>query len=201
MTERLMQRDGSANFPGVVTALLKRWSAGDPQAREELIPLVYEHLHELAHERLGQMPGAYSLNTTGLVHETYIKLVDVKQVDLPNRARFLALAARVMRNLLVDHARARRAEKRGAGQVPIEIEEVHWVADEDLESFAELHDALGRLERLNARQSELLQQRYFGGLSLEESASALGISLATAKRELRAARAWLALALNGESLG
>src|SRR5690348_1461325 len=113
-----MARDRPASVPGEVTALLKRWSAGDAQARDELIPIVYEQLHELAHEWLGRMPDAYSLNTSGLVHETYIRFVGVRQVDLPNRACFLALAARVMRNLLVDHVRARRAAKRGAGVAP-----------------------------------------------------------------------------------
>ena len=183
-----------------VTGLLKRWSAGDEGARDKLIPLVYERLRELAHQRLRGTPAESSLNTTGLVHEAYLRLVDVPRVDLPDRAHFLALASQVMRNLLVDRARARLAEKRGGGARPLELNEALWPSDDNLESITELDDALTRLHALSPRQEQLLQQRYFGGLSLEESAAALGVSLATAKRELRAARAWLALELSGEPL-
>ncbi|MEO8576111.1 MAG: ECF-type sigma factor [Gemmatimonadales bacterium] len=189
-----------ASAPSEVTGLLKRWSAGDERARDQLIPLVYERLRELAHQRLRGAPSENSLNTTGLVHEAYIRLVDAPRLDLPDRAHFLALASEVMRNLLVDRARARMAAKRGSGKIPLELNETHFVADEDLESVTELDEALTRLKSVSPRQSLLLQHRYFGGLSLEESAAASGISLATAKRELRSARAWLALDLRGESL-
>jgi RNA polymerase sigma factor (TIGR02999 family) len=189
-----------ASAPSEVTGLLKRWSAGDESARDRLIPLVYERLRELAHHRLRGAPGENSLNTTGLVHEAYIRLVDAPRVALADRAHFLALASEVMRNLLVDRARARFAAKRGGGQAPLELDETLWISDEDLDRVADLHEALTRLESLSPRQSQLLQHRYFGGLSLEESASALGVSLATAKRDLRSARAWLALELKGERL-
>ena len=106
-----------------------------------------------------------------------------------------------MRNLLVDRARARLAAKRGGGVIPLDLDDFDWISDENLENVAVLDDALKRLERLSPRQGQLVQHRYFGGLTLEESATAIGVSLATAKRELRAARAWLALDLNGESLG
>jgi RNA polymerase sigma factor (TIGR02999 family) len=105
-----------------------------------------------------------------------------------------------MRNLLVDRARARLAAKRGGGKTPLDLNEALWVSDENLESVTDLHEALTRLEGLSPRQGQLLQHRYFGGLSLEESAAAMGVSLATAKRELRLARAWLALELKGEPL-
>ena len=189
-----------ASAPSEVTGLLKRWSAGDDSARNQLIPLVYERLRELAHQRLRGAPAENSLNTTGLVHEAYIRLVDAPRLDLPDRAHFLALASEVMRNLLVDRARARLAAKRGGGQSPLELDETLWVSDENSESVTELDDALTRLQALSPRQSLLLQHRYFGGLSLEESATAIGVSLATAKRELRAARAWLVLELKGEPL-
>jgi RNA polymerase sigma factor (TIGR02999 family) len=182
-----------------VTGLLKRWSAGDERARDQLIPLVYERLRELAHQRLRGAP-ENSLNTTGLVHEAYIRLADAPHLDLPDRAHFLALASEVMRNLLVDRARARMAAKRGGGQAPLELNETLLVADDDLESVTELNEALARLESVSPRQALLLQHRYFGGLSLEESATAVGTSLATAKRELRSARAWLALELHGVRL-
>jgi RNA polymerase sigma factor (TIGR02999 family) len=184
-----------------VTGLLRQWSAGDERARDRLIPLLYDRLRELAHQQLGGAPVDNSLNTTELVHEAYIRLVDAPRVDLPDRAHFLALASEIMRNLLVDRARARLAAKRGGGVIPLDLDDFDWISDENLENVAVLDDALKRLERLSPRQGQLVQHRYFGGLTLEESAMATGVSLATAKRELRAARAWLALDLNGESLG
>jgi RNA polymerase sigma factor (TIGR02999 family) len=183
-----------------VTALLRRWSAGDESARDQLIPLVYDGLRELAHRRLGSAPFESSLDTTELVHEAYLRLVDARRVDLPERSNFLALASEVMRNLLVDRARARRAAKRGSSVRPLDLTEHDWVSDENLETVADLDDALERLAKLKPRQGQLLQHRYFGGLTLEESALATGVSLATAKRELRFARAWLALELRGEPL-
>src|SRR6267378_6097369 len=183
-----------------VTRLLQQWTAGDAHARDQLIPLVYDRLRRLAHQRLLAAPGDNSLNTTGLVHEAYLRLVDASGVDLPDRAHFLALAAQIMRNLLVDRARARLAAKRGGGMRPLDLDEFQWISDENLETVAELDDALKRLERLSPRQGQLLQHRYFGGLTLEESAMEIGVSLATAKRELRSARAWLALDLKGEPL-
>jgi RNA polymerase sigma factor (TIGR02999 family) len=184
-----------------VTGLLRQWSAGDESARDRLIPLLYDRLRELAHQQLGGASVDNSLNTTELVHEAYIRLVDAPRVDLPDRAHFLALASEIMRNLLVDRARARFAAKRGGGVRPLDVDEFEWISDENLESVAVLDDALRRLERFSPRQGQLVQHRYFGGLTLEESATAIGMSLTTAKRELRAARAWLALDLNGESLG
>jgi len=184
-----------------VTGLLRQWSAGDERARDRLIPLLYDRLRELAHRQLGGAPLDNSLNTTELVHEAYIRLVDAPRVDLPDRAHFLALASEIMRNLLVDRARAHLAAKRGGGVIPLDLDDFDWISDENLENVAVLDDALKRLERLSSRQGQLVQHRYFGGLTLEESAMATGVSLATAKRELRAARAWLALDLNGESLG
>ena len=189
-----------SSAPSEVTRLLQRWTAGDVQARDQLIPLIYDRLRQLAHWRLRSAPAEHSLNTTGLVHEAYIRLVDAPRVELPDRAHFLALASQIMRNLLVDRARARATTKRGGGNAPVELEEMLRISDDNLDSVTELHDALTRLEAVSPRQSELLQQRYFGGLTLEESAAALGVSPATAKRELRSARAWLALELKGEPL-
>ena len=195
-----MSVSDSASWQSTVTDLLTRWSAGDAGARDQLIPLVYDRLHQLAHQRLRHAPGDQSLNTTDLVHETYLQLVDAPALRSPDRAHFLALAAQVMRNLLVDHARARRAAKRGGGMAAVELRESLWISEADVDSVMALHDALDRLEALDPRQSQLLEHRYFGGLSLEETADALGVSRATAKRELRSARAWLALELNGEPL-
>jgi RNA polymerase sigma factor (TIGR02999 family) len=195
------REEGMASASYEVTGLLRQWSAGDESARDRLIPLLYDRLRELAHRRLQGAPVDNSLNTTELVHEAYIRLVDAPRVDLPDRARFLALASEIMRNLLVDRARARLAAKRGGGIRPLDLDEFEWISDENLETVAELDDALKRLEGLSPRQGKLLQHRYFGGLTLEESATEIGVSLATAKRELRSARAWLALDLKGEPLG
>ena len=189
-----------ASVSGEITSLLRQWSAGDERARDRLIPLLYDRLRELAHQRLGGASVDNSLSTTELVHEAYIRLVDAPRFDLPDRAHFLALASEIMRNLLVDRARARLAAKRGGGLRPLDIDKFEWIADESLETIADLGDALNRLDGLSPRQGQLLQHRYFGGLTLEESATAIGVSLATAKRELRSARAWLALDLKGESL-
>jgi RNA polymerase sigma-70 factor, ECF subfamily len=196
----LIGKEGMVSSSSEVTALLQRWSSGDESARDQLIPLVYERLLELAHRRLGGAPFESSLDTTELVHEAYLRLVDARRVDLPHRANFLALASEVMRNLLVDRARARLAAKRGGGVRPSELDGYEWVSDGNLEAIADLDDALTRLTRLKPRHGQLLQHRYFGGLTLEESATATGVSLATAKRELRLARAWLARELKGEPL-
>lgn len=185
--------------PSEVIRLLKQWSAGDQHARDQLIPLLYDRLRRLAHQRLRSAPGQQTLSTTEVVHEAYLRLVDAAHLDLPDRAHFFALASQVMRNLLVDRARARAAAKRGGGKPALRLEEAFWMSDEDLNSVAELDEALTRLATLNPRQSQLLEHRYFGGLSLEETAAALGVSLATVKRELRSARAWLALELKAEA--
>lgn len=181
--------------PSDVTALLQRWSAGDERARDQLIPMVYDRLRQLAHRRLQSAPGERSLDTTGLVHEAYLRLAGASRLDLPDRAHFMALASQVMRNLLVDRARARLAAKRGGGHEALELREDLWISDGHGETVIELDEALTRLKALSPRQSQLLEHRYFGGLSLEETAAALGLSLATVKRELRFARAWLALEL------
>jgi RNA polymerase sigma factor (TIGR02999 family) len=132
------------------------------------------------------------------VHEAYLKLVDSPRVTLRDRGHFLGLASRVMRHLLVDHARARRTAKRGLGATAVPLEDVAWLGDEQVETISELDEALQRLEGIDERRTRILEQRYFGGLTLEETAEALGISLATVKRELRSARAWLALELQRE---
>ena len=184
--------------PSDITRLLRRWGEGDPEAFDRLVPIVYDRLRQLARQRLRSDPGA-TLDTTGLVHEAYLKLADAPRADLRDRGHFLALASRVMRNLLADHARARRAAKRGGGSAPLSlVEEAAWMPDVDLDAVAALDAALVRLEALDARQSRIIEQRYFGGLSLEETAEALGLSLATVKRDLRSARAWLAAELADE---
>lgn len=180
-----------------ITDLLRRWGEGDAAAFDQLFPIVYERMRQLAHQRLRSEPDA-SLNTTALVHEAYLRMVDSPRVDLRDRGHFLGLASRVMRHLLVDHARARKAGKRGLGAASMPLEDAAWLADDRVDTVAELDEALQRLDAIDERRARILEQRYFGGLTLEETAEALGISLATVKRELRSARAWLALELQRE---
>ena len=184
-----------SSAPSDIDLLLHRWKAGDREALDQLVPLLYERLRRLAHLRLQARPSEHSLNTTGLVHEAYLKLVESPGASLQDRNHFLALASRVMRQVLVDHARARKAAKRGGGEIPLELEATAWAPEMNPEAVVSLDEALARLEVMDPRQSRILEQRYFGGLSLEETAEAIGISLATVKRELRSARAWLAVEL------
>jgi RNA polymerase sigma factor (TIGR02999 family) len=182
---------------GEVTVLLRAWGDGNRAALDRLVPLVYAHLHDLAHRRLLGDAGMLSVNTTALVHEAYIRLVGIHSTRFRDRSHFLAMASRAMRRILVDHARARTAAKRGAGAVAVDLREDLLVSDAPTAAVTELDAALERLETVDERQARILEQRYFGGLSLEETAEATGLSLATVKRELRFARAWLATELGG----
>jgi RNA polymerase sigma factor (TIGR02999 family) len=182
-----------------VTRLLRAWKAGDRSALDQLVGVMYPELRRLAHQRLRRELGNRSINTTGLVHDAYLKLVDLRRADFRDRAHFLAMASRVMRRLLVDQARARRAVKRGAGAAAAELDEAIAIPDTQAEALEHLDDALQRLETLDPRQAQMVEQRYFGGLSLDEIAEAAGVSIATVKRELRFAHAWLAADLGGTS--
>jgi RNA polymerase sigma factor (TIGR02999 family) len=164
---------------------------------DEIVPELYAQLRTLAHQRLRAAPRERSLNTTGLVHEAYLRLVESTATSFQSREHFLAIASRVMRNVLVDSVRARTAVKRGGGVAIEELHEDTWVGDVDLDRVAELDEALTRLEQVDERQARMVEQRYFGGLSLEEIARAMNVSLATVKRDLRSARAWLATELSG----
>ncbi len=162
---------------------------------DQLIPVVYDRLRALAHQRLAAVPGEHSLNTTGLVHEAYLRFVESSGPTFQSRNHFLAIAARVMRNVLVDHVRSRVAAKRGGGAALLELGDQLSITGVDLDRVEDLDEALKRLELLDERQARMIEQRYFGGLSLEEIAGAMDLSLATVKRELRSARAWLAAEL------
>jgi RNA polymerase sigma-70 factor, ECF subfamily len=175
-----------------VTALLRAWSEGDQAALDQLLPAVYEELHRQAGRYMRVQPAGHTLQTTALVHEAYLRLVSRKGAGWDGRAHFFGVAAKAMRSILVDHARARRTAKRGsdARQVTLAgIEDSGGRAD-DLDVL-ELDDALVRLTELDQRKGSLVELRYFGGLSIEEAAESLGVSPATAKREWRLARAWL----------
>jgi RNA polymerase sigma factor (TIGR02999 family) len=166
-------------------------------AVDELIPIVYERLRALAHQRLSAVPGQHSLNTTGLVHEAYLRFIESSNATFRGRDHFLAIASRVMRSVLVDHVRARVAAKRGGGAALLELHDDTRMTGIDLDRVQDLDEALQRLEQLDERQARMIEQRYFGGLTLEEIARTTNLSLATVKRELRSARAWLAVELGG----
>lgn len=180
-----------------ITALLRKVEGGDRGALDELVPLLYDHLRRIAHHRLIGERSDHTLNTTALVHEAYLELVDTDRARWKDRAHFLATASRVMRHLLVDYARKRNAYKRGGGRVRVDLDDgIQHLSGEHAEAIEDLHEALTRLEAISPTQSRLLEQRYFGGLTLEECAEALGVSRSTVARELKLARAWLVCELN-----
>lgn len=175
-----------------VTGLLQRWSGGDPAALESLMPIVYEELHGLAARYFSSERASHTLQATALVHEAFLRLVDQNRVAWQNRAHFFGIAAQLMRRVLVDHARRRAAAKRDAGVLRVELSEVDSGAraDRDPEILA-LDEALKELEALDARQAQVVELRFFGGLTVEETAQVTQLSTATVKREWRTARAWL----------
>jgi RNA polymerase sigma factor (TIGR02999 family) len=178
-----------------VTELLRQWEGGNIDALNRIVPLVYAELRRIASGRLAREVSPRSLTPTVLVHDAYLKLMDVRQARFRDRAHFLAMASRVMRRLLIDRARARRAARRGGGAEVIEWNDELIASDTHADALADLDEALRRLETIDPRQGQIVEQRYFGGLSLEETAEVMSVSLATVKRELRFAHAWLAAAL------
>jgi RNA polymerase sigma factor (TIGR02999 family) len=185
--------DSPQNQP--VTRLLVQWSGGDAAALEELTCLLYRELRSLAQRHLRRERSNHTIQRTALVHEAFVRLINQESVDWRSRGHFLALASTVMRRILVDHARARLTSKRGAGQEVQSLEEidadtVDESADSD-ENITAVDGALTRLAAVDDRQVQIVQMRYFGGLTIEETAQALDISEATVKREWTLARAWL----------
>ena len=180
-----------------LTDLLVAWSAGDESARGRLIDAVYNELRGLAGGYLRRERGDHSLAPTALVHEAYLKLIDQRQVKWQNRAHFFAIAARLMRRILVDHARTRGAAKRDGGQrVALQDEQV--VINPPEVDVIDLDAALEKLSGLDSRQSELVELRFFGGLTVDEAAAVMGIAPATVDRDWALARAWLFRELGGE---
>ncbi len=174
-----------------VTDLLVRWRGGDAEALEDLIPLVYGELRSLAHHYLRQERPDHTLQSTALVHEAYVRLVGHAPPTLQNRAHFFGVAARLMREILVEHARAQRAAKRGGGADMLTLDEALDHARPTNVDILQLDDALNALARLDARQSRIVELRFFTGLSIDETAEVMGVSAATVSREWTTARAWL----------
>jgi RNA polymerase sigma factor (TIGR02999 family) len=178
--------------PATITRLLVRWRNGDQAALDELAPQVYGELRRLAKYYLrGERPG-HTLEATALVHEAYLRLVDEKQVDWQNRAHFFGIAAVRMRHILVEHARSRQAAKRGGGEYLLSLSRADGrLAEERDVNLLALDNALRRLEALDPQKARVVELRYFGGLTIEETAEVLKLSPATIKREWSMARAWL----------
>jgi RNA polymerase sigma factor (TIGR02999 family) len=183
--------------PPDVTALLRAWSEGDRAALDQLLPAVYQELHRQAERYMRAQPAGHTLQTTALVHEAYLRLVSRAGAGWNGRAHFFGVAAKAMRSILVDHARARGTAKRGGGVEAITLTNVEDTDGRGMDVL-ELNDALERLAEIDPRKGSLVELRYFGGLGIEEAAEALGVSSATAKREWRLARAWLRRELGGE---
>lgn len=181
-----------------ITELLLAWSRGDRDALDRLVPLVYDELRRMAHRHIARENRGHTLQTSALVHEAYLKLVDQNRVQWRNRSQFFGVAARIMRRILVDHARARDARKRGAGATRVSLDDAPTLVDID-QDVAGLDEALERLTRQDARQGQIVELRFFGGLSIEETAEVLELSAATIKREWAMARAWLYRELGGAS--
>lgn len=178
-----------------ITRLLKAWQVGEEGAVDQLLSRLYEHLREQAHLHLRKERAGHTLDTTGLVHEAYLRLAAGGEIEIVDRSHFLALASRAMRRVLVDYARARRAAKRGGGERGLPLRE-ELVADDDVEKLIELDDALGRLEASHPRPAKALELHYFAGLTLDEAGDVLGVSAPTVMRDLRFAEAWLAARWN-----
>jgi RNA polymerase sigma factor (TIGR02999 family) len=183
--------------PQEVSRLLAAWGGGDRAALDELIPLVYDELRRLAHlYRGGESPG-HSLQTSALVNEAYLRLADRANPRWQNRAHFLATCAQLMRQILVDHARRRRARKRGGGERQVPLDEGMIVSEERAADVVALDEALARLSELDPRQGRVVELRFFGGLSIEETADVLGVSPGTVMRDWTLAKAWLRREISG----
>ncbi|HJZ69736.1 MAG TPA: sigma-70 family RNA polymerase sigma factor [Blastocatellia bacterium] len=181
-----------------MTQLLLAWSNGDELALEALIPLVYDELHRLAHRYIGNERAGHTLQTTELVNEAYLKLIDSSRVRWQNRAHFFAVSARLMRRILVDFARSRNYQKRGGHACRVSLDEGLAVTQAKGEDLVALDEVLSALARIDSRKSQVVEMRFFGGMSVEETAEVLRVSPDTVMRDWRLARAWLLRALSSE---
>jgi RNA polymerase sigma-70 factor (ECF subfamily) len=174
-----------------VTQLLEHWSHGDDAALAELTPLIYEELRRLAHHHMGGERPDHTLQTTALVNEAYLRLADQTNPSWQNRAHFFAVAARAMRQILVNYAQSYRAQKRGGGAIKVELDEAAIVSPEQSKAIVDLHEALERLGTLDSRKARVVELKYFGGLNHGEIAEVMKISTVTVRRDWVFAKAWL----------
>ncbi len=185
-------------LPSQVTQLLMNWSNGDKAALDQLIPLVHAELRRLARRYMARQSPGHTLQTSALINEAYLKLVDQQSVQWQDRAHFFAVSAQIMRSILIDHARRYSYAKRGAGARKVGLDDAATMAEQRAGELVALDDALSELAAVDPRKSEVVELRFFGGLSIEETAEVMKISPATVQREWRAARAWLQRALSDE---
>lgn len=186
-----MENDRMGSRRGEVTGLLLEYAQGSQEAADKLILVVYEELKRLARHYMRRENPSHTLQTTALVHEAYLKLVRQNDVNWQSRAHFIGVAAQLMRRILIDHAKGRLREKRGGEQVVVPLNEALTFSPERSEEILKLDEALERLSKLDARQSRIVELRFFGGLSIEETAEFLGISPKTVKRDWTVAKTWL----------
>jgi RNA polymerase sigma-70 factor (ECF subfamily) len=177
--------------PQEVTQLLVAWRNGDQNARDELMPLVYQELHGLAHQYMSRERPGHTLQTSALVNEAFLRLADQRDVQWQNRAHFIGIAGQMMRRILVDYARNRGYAKRGGGAVQVSLDEELIVSEERTAAIVALDEALQSLAALDERKSRLVELRFLGGLSIEETAEVLGVSTGTVMRDWTLAKAWL----------
>ena len=189
-------RMGTGDGPAQATELLRAWRGGDRSALDRLIPIVYRELRQLAHRYLLGERAGHSLQTTALVNEAYMRLVDYTRIEWQDRAHFLAVSAQLMRRILVEHAR-RHNQKRGAGTQHVGLEQAAVVSAGRAREFLALDQALEKLARIDPRKVQVVELRFFGGLSVDETAEALGISSVTVMRDWSSAKAWLSRELTG----
>jgi RNA polymerase sigma factor (TIGR02999 family) len=200
MSTRIRASDAEAVQPNRVTGLLIAWKDGDEAALNQLIPLVHDELRRIAKRCMAEERPGHSLQATALVNEAYLRLIDARRVDWQNRAHFLAVAARLMRRVLVDIARSKAFQKRGGGAVKVTIDEAMVVAQEpDHLDLVAIDEALGALAKVDARKAQVIELRFFGGLGLEETAAVLKVSVDTVKRDSRLAKAWLLREMKGHT--
>jgi RNA polymerase sigma factor (TIGR02999 family) len=178
-------------LPPQLTQLLKDWGNGDETARDELMRLVYDELRHMAHQHMRKERPGHTLQTSALVHEAFVKLIDQKEVQWQNRAHFFGIAAQIMRRILVDHARSLQSTKRGGNAHHVNLDNVAIVSEERTAGIVALDDALNTLSNVDQRKSRIVELRFFGGLSIEETAAVLEVSLGTVMRDWTLAKAWL----------
>ena len=181
-----------------ISRLLRAWGGGDRAALDQLTPLVYAELHEIAHRYMRRQPSGQTLQTSALVNEAYLRLADVEGVRWEDRTHFFAVSAQIMRRILVDHARSRGYGKRGGNAVRVPLDDVLLGAQARGIEILALDEALESLSKVDARKGRVVELRYFGGLSVEETAEVMEISPETVKRDWKMAKAWLFAALTGE---
>jgi RNA polymerase sigma-70 factor, ECF subfamily len=177
--------------PHHITQLLKDWANGDQSAGDQLMILVYDELHRMAHQHMRKERPGHTLQTSALVNQAYVRLVDQKNVQWQNRAHFFAIAARMMRRILVDHARSRQYAKHGGDACHVSLDEVVIVSEERATDIVALDDALVRLAAIDPRKTQIVELRFFGGLSIDETAALLAVSPGTVMRDWTLAKAWL----------